>query len=59
VFGYPDKETIKQVNAKDLYLDPLDCADWCAIVEKQGYLQGHELQMIKLSRTCREWLTGV
>jgi two-component system, sporulation sensor kinase E len=45
MLGYPDWETLLQVNAADLYLNPEERVRWRTIVERDGIVQDFEMQL--------------
>lgn len=44
MLDYPDRETLLELNARDLYVDPVDEQKWLASMDKKGIVRGFETQ---------------
>ena len=45
--GYPDRETLLEANASDLFVNPEDESAWRRMIEEQGVVRGYETQLIR------------
>ncbi len=45
ILGYPDRETLLQVNASDLFVDPADEEEWAEQIAAEGLVRGFETRL--------------
>ncbi|MBN1484259.1 MAG: GAF domain-containing protein, partial [Chloroflexia bacterium] len=51
MLGYPDRETLLDTPAAELYLDPEDRARWCTLIERQGVVRSFEAKLRRYDGT--------
>jgi PAS domain S-box-containing protein len=51
ILGYPNRKTILQTNAKEMYVKPQDREFFQAIIEKQGTIYGFETKLYRYDGT--------
>lgn len=47
MLGYPDKDALMKVSVKDLYVDPADREQQCALLERTGRVHNYEAQLVR------------
>jgi PAS domain S-box-containing protein len=45
MLGYPDRDTLLEVNTKEIYKDPEDRSRWQALIEHEGVVRGFEARL--------------
>lgn len=51
ILGYPDRETLLQINASDFYADPREERIWQALMDQEGEVRGYEAQFFRYDGT--------
>ncbi|MGQ9673613.1 MAG: PAS domain S-box protein [Candidatus Aminicenantales bacterium] len=51
LLGFPDRESLFQMNSVDFYKDPLDRSRWKDMIERQGVVNGYEVEIIRSDGT--------
>ncbi len=57
ILGYPDRETLLEVNAADLYVDPADRQRWKELMQRDGVVRDFEVRFRRYDGTT-VWLNN-